>query len=185
MSGPRLFKTILWACDGQTDEHQALRHIRELCERYCCELWIVHVVPAILPEPLPQLELHGGEARVIAGLKARTRGLRRQGVDASLQLIRGVIGSPAPAIAQLAVAVDADLIVLQAHGRRPDSIGTAGRLLASSPCPLLLFRGEAAAAVGRRSTESRWNHGYDPAVSGSGPIDRALSRRHVGAPAAL
>lgn len=149
MSGPQLFKTIVWASDGRADEHQAVGYVHELCDRYCCELWIVHVVPTILPEPMPQLELHGGEERAIAGLKARTRALRLRGVDASLQVIRGVVGSPAPAIAQLATAVDADLIVLQAdEPRATDLIGIAARLLGRSPCPLLLFRGDPPERVG-------------------------------------
>jgi nucleotide-binding universal stress UspA family protein len=157
MSAPQLFSKILWASEGHGDERQAARCVHELCDRYCCELWIVHVVPTILPEPLPQLELHGGEERAIAGLKARTRALRRQGVDASLQVIRGVVGSPAPAIAQVAAAVDADLIVLQAHDRRAtDSIGIAARLLASSPCPVLLLRGGPGATTAEgRPAESR------------------------------
>lgn len=159
MSAPQLFSRILWASEGHGDERQAVRCVHELCDRYCCELWIVHVVPAILPEPMPQLELHGGEERAIAGLKARTRSLRGLGVDASLQVIRGVVGSPAPAIAQVAAAVDADLIVAQAHERSVDPLGTVARLLASSPCPVLLFRGAADAgqrsAQAHRSTRSR------------------------------
>jgi nucleotide-binding universal stress UspA family protein len=148
MSAPQLFSKILWASEGRRDEHHAVRWVHELCDRYCCELWIVHVVPAIPAEPVPELELHGGEERAIAGLKARTRALRWRGVEASLHVIRGVVGSPAPAIAQVAAAVDADLIVLQAHERHPvDSIGTVVRLLASSPCPLLVFRGEGARPV--------------------------------------
>lgn len=140
MSAPALFSRILWASEGRGDEDQTDRCVRELCESCCCELWIVHVVPIVLAEPMPQLERHGGEERAIAGLKARTRTLRWRGIDASLHVIRGVVGSPAPAIVQVAGAVGADLIVLQAHQRRPtDSIGTVARLLASCPCPLLVF----------------------------------------------
>jgi nucleotide-binding universal stress UspA family protein len=140
MSASQVFSRVLWASEGRGDEAHTNRCVRALCERYSCELWIVHVVPTILPGPMPELELHGGEERAIAGLKARTRLLRWRGVDASLHVIRGVVGSPAPAIVQVAGAVGADLIVLRAHERRPaDSIGTVARLLASSPCPLLVF----------------------------------------------
>jgi nucleotide-binding universal stress UspA family protein len=136
----KLFNTILWASDGRADDHQVVNYVGELCDHYCCELRIVHVVQTILPEPLPQLELHGGEERAIAWLKVRTRALRGEGVDASLHVVRGVLGSPAPAILQVAEAVDADLIVLHPHGRRP--IGTAAQLLATSACPLLMLGGE-------------------------------------------
>ena len=65
MSARRLFGTILWASEGLGDEHHAGRCVRELCDRYCSELWIVHVVATLLPEPLPQLERHGREERAI------------------------------------------------------------------------------------------------------------------------
>lgn len=147
MSERQLFRRILWASDGRGDEDHASRCIRELCDRYCCELWIVHVVPTVLPEPMPQMERHAGEERAIAGLKARIRALRWRGVDASLHVIRGVVGSPAPAIVQVASAVGADLIVLRTHQRRlTNSPGTCARLLASAPCPLLVFGGGDGAA---------------------------------------
>lgn len=137
------FTTILWASDGRRNDHQIVDYVGALCDHYCCELRIVHVVQTILPEPMPQFQVHEGEERAIAWLKARTRGLRLQGVDASLHVVRGVVGSAAPAIVEMAEAVDADLVVLHAHARRPiGSIGTAARLLATSPCPLLLLGGE-------------------------------------------
>jgi nucleotide-binding universal stress UspA family protein len=137
---PELFNTILWASDGRADDHPVLDYVGELCERHGCELRIVHVVQAIRPEPMPQFDLHGGEVWTIAWLKARSRALRRDGVDASLHVIRGVFGSPAPAIVEFAEAVDADLMVLHPHHRRPiGSVGTAAALLASAPCPLLLL----------------------------------------------
>jgi nucleotide-binding universal stress UspA family protein len=139
----KLFDTILWASDGRADDHRVIRYVSELCDRYCCELRIVHVVQTILPEPMPQFELREGEERAIAWLKISTRALRLQGVDASLHVVRGVTGSPAPAIVQVAAAVDADLIVVHAPRRRPIGLlGTAARLLAASACPLLVLGGE-------------------------------------------
>jgi nucleotide-binding universal stress UspA family protein len=153
---PQLFNTILWASDGRVDDHQVVHYVGELCDRYCCELRIVHAVQTILPEPMPQFELHEGEERTIAWLKARTRALRLQGVNASLHVIRGVVGSPAPAIVQIAEDVDADLIVVHIHARRPiGSIGTAARLLASAPCPLLVLRGELKPPEGPREIDGR------------------------------
>ncbi|MFZ0388782.1 MAG: universal stress protein [Solirubrobacteraceae bacterium] len=153
----KLFKTILWASDGRVGDHHVVLYVGELCDHYCCELRIVHVVQTILPEPMPQFELHEGEERAIAWLKARTRALRLQGVDASLHVIRGVVGSPAPAIVQVAEGVDADLIVLHAHARRPiGSIGTAARLLATSACPLLVLGGELKPPQRLRETGSPW-----------------------------
>jgi nucleotide-binding universal stress UspA family protein len=165
---PQLFNTIAWASDGRADDHQIVDYVGDLCDHYCCELRIVHVVRTILPEPMPQFELHEGEERAIAWLKARTRALRLQGVDASLHVIRGVVGSPAPAIAQVAEAVDADLIVLHAHPRRPIAlIGTAARLLATSPCPLLMLGGELNPPLGPREMDALWSAGPRIAASRS------------------
>ena len=135
-----VFDTVLWASDGRADEQRVVRCVAELCARHRSQLWIVHVVPTIVPEPASVRELHGGEERAIAWLKAGTRALRTQGVDASLQVIRGVVGSPAPAIAQIAQAVGADLIVLHPHERRRiGHLGTTATLLVTAPCPLLLL----------------------------------------------
>jgi nucleotide-binding universal stress UspA family protein len=136
----QLFNTIVWASGGGVDDRQLVDYVGELCDHYGCELRIVHVVPTILTEPMPQCDLHEGEERAIAWLKARTRALRLQGVDASLHVTRGVVGSAAPAIVEVAEAVDADLLVVHAHAGRPiGSIGTAARLLATSPCPVLVL----------------------------------------------
>ena len=137
---PELFNTVLWASQGHADDDQVLDYVGDLCERYCCELRIVHVVQTILPEPMPQFDLHEREERTIAWLKARSRALRRDGIDVSLHVIRGVFGSPAAAIVEFAEAVDADLMVLHPTRRRPiGSAGAAAALLASAPCPLLLL----------------------------------------------
>ncbi len=150
-----MFDTVLWASDGRTDEPQVVRCVAELCERYRSQLWIVHVAQTGLPVSPPLLEAHGGEERTIAWLKSRTRALRVQGVDASLQVIRGVVGSPAPAIGQIAQTIDADLIVLHPHERRPvGSSGTAARLLEIAPCSLLLL-GEQVNFVPRSASPKR------------------------------
>lgn len=137
---PELFNTVLWPSQGHADDDQVLDYVGELCERYGCELRIVHVVQAIRPEPMPEFDLHEREERTIAWLKARSRALCRDGIDVSLHVIRGVFGSPAAAIVEFAEAVDADLMVLHPPRRRPiGSAGTAAALLASAPCPLLLL----------------------------------------------
>jgi hypothetical protein len=91
-----MFDTVLWASDGRAEEHRVVRCVAELCARHHSQLWIVHVVRTIGPEPAAVRELHGGEERAIAWLKARTRALRTQGVDASLHRS---LRRPAPACA--------------------------------------------------------------------------------------
>lgn len=159
--------TILWATDGRPDDDQIADYIGELCEDYACRLRIVHVVPASQPEPMPAGERHEHEERVIAWLKARTRAFRRQGVDASLHVTRGVVGSPVAAITEIAGAVDADMIVLHPDRRRPiGSTGTAARLMASTAYPVLLLGREIARCPARRTI-----------VSGSAPAHPTHSDR--------
>ena len=61
------FNTILWASGGGINDHQILDDVGELCDHYGCELRIVHVVQTILTQPMPQLHLHEGGERAIAG----------------------------------------------------------------------------------------------------------------------
>ena len=113
--------------------------------------------------------MHGDEEDGIARLKAHTRSLRDEGIDASLQVIRGVVGSPAAAIAQLVDDVEADLLVLGAgrphppRRRRPGA--TALQLLATAGCAVL-WLGERFTALGVRSS------GRDMASGDADPTGR-------------
>ena len=137
-----MFNTILWATDGSSCSDDALGTVRQLCERYGSSLRIVHVVQQLGGEHFNGPDVIPDEGRVIAKLKAQTSGLRRHEIDASLHVIRGAVGQPAGHIAEMARVVDADLIVVGAHGRSALASLLLGsvtlRLLTIAQCPVLV-----------------------------------------------
>ncbi len=135
-----MFSTVVWATDGSRASLADAHLVRETCERYASRLRIVHVAPA-----LPT----AADERRIAALKALSSSLRRHGVDASLHVVRGAIGSPAPHIAEVARMSHAGLLIVGTRGRSPVVSAVAGsvaqRLLAQAPCPVLVVPVAAAA----------------------------------------
>jgi nucleotide-binding universal stress UspA family protein len=129
-----IFDTLVWATDGRPHSDLALGYVREMCERHGSTLRIVHVARP----------LEGGDGeRRIAKLKAMTTSLRRHGVNASLHVVRGAVGSPAHQIAEVARMCDADLLVVATRGRSRlhGAVGgsVAQRLLHEAPCPVLIL----------------------------------------------
>jgi nucleotide-binding universal stress UspA family protein len=158
---PKMFSTIVWATDGSAASLTGSRFVRDICERYDSRLCIVHVAPTLCM---------GADERRIARLKALTSSLRRHGVDASLHVVRGARGSPAPHIAEVARMSQAGLLIVGTRGRSPVISAVAGgvvqRLLAKAPCPVLVLPAALVpvpvAAVGRRPAVT-------PALAASGP----------------
>lgn len=140
-AGSTIFDTVVWAADGRPHSDLALGYVREMCERHGSSLRIVHVARP--------LEGGAGERR-IAKLKAMTSSLRRHGVNASLHVVRGAIGSPAHHIAEVARMCDADLVLVTTRGRSPLQGAVAGsvaqRLLHEAPCPVLVLTAPPASA---------------------------------------
>jgi nucleotide-binding universal stress UspA family protein len=129
-----LFGTIVWATDGSARSDDAYGYVRGLCEHFSGSLRIVHVA----------YPLTAGDDRQIAKLKAMTSSLRRRGVNASLHVVRGAVGSPAPHIAEVARMTGAGLVIMTTRGRSKLNETVAGsvtqRLLTEAPCPVLVLR---------------------------------------------
>jgi nucleotide-binding universal stress UspA family protein len=140
-----MFSTIVWAIDGLDVSLAGSRFVRDACERYASRLVIVHVAPALCT---------GADERRIAGLKAMTSSLRRHGIDASLHVVRGAIGSPAPHIAEVARMSQAKLVIVGTHSRSPVvsavARSVAQRLFAEASCPVLVLPATPVAADDRR-----------------------------------
>lgn len=137
-----MFDTIVWATDGSVRDDQSLPVVRDLCAGYASSLRIVHVVERLPGPPIPGLDVHAYEDRLVAKLKAGTSALRRHGINASLHVIRGAVGQTADHVAAVAVASDAQLIIAGGRGRSACEGAVLGsvtqRLLAVAPCPVLV-----------------------------------------------
>ena len=142
---PELFSTIVWATDGSAASLAGSRFVRDACEQHDSRLRIVHVAPTLCTR---------ADERRIASLKALTSSLRRHGIDASLHVVRGAIGSPAPHIADVARLSQAAVLIVGTRGRSPAISAVAGsvaqRLVAEAPCPVLVLAAFAPAG-GRRA----------------------------------
>jgi nucleotide-binding universal stress UspA family protein len=140
-----MFSSIVWATDGSDASLAGSRFVRGTCERYGSRLRLVHVAPTLCT---------AADERRIAGLKALTSSLRRHGIDASLHVVRGAIGSPAPHIAEVARMSQAKLVIVGTRGRSPVVSAVAGsvaqRLLAESSCPVLVLPATSVGAHDRR-----------------------------------
>jgi nucleotide-binding universal stress UspA family protein len=146
MPHAKMFQTIVWATDGSVSSLAGSHFVREACERFGAMLRIVHVAPLLSTD---------ADERRIAQLKALTSSLRRHGIDASLHVVRGAIGSPAPHIAEVARMSHADLLIVGTRGRSPVISALAGsvaqRLLAESSCAVLVLPAVPAATGARRA----------------------------------
>lgn len=141
-----MFDTILWASDGSRRGDEAVSPVRDLCVRYGSALRIVHVADAGCdPE---------GE-RTIDKLKAQATALRRQGISASLHVIRGATGSPASMILQTAGALSPDLLVLTGGAggspSPPSGDSVTQQLVGAGICPVLVVCGSARASARARA----------------------------------
>jgi nucleotide-binding universal stress UspA family protein len=140
-----MFSSIVWATDGASASLAGSRFVRETCERYGSRLRIVHVAPTLCT---------AADERRIARLKALTSSLRRHGIDASLHVVRGAIGSPAPRIAEVARMSQATLVIVGTRGRSPLVSSVAGsvaqRLFTEASCPVLVLPAAPVAAESRR-----------------------------------
>ena len=140
-----VFSSIVWATDGAGASLAGSRFVRETCERYGSRLRIVHVAPTLYT---------AADERRIARLKALTSSLRRHGVDASLHVVRGAIGSPARHITEVARMSQATLVIVGTRGRSPVVSVVAGsvaqRLMAEASCPVLVLPAAPVAADGRQ-----------------------------------
>jgi nucleotide-binding universal stress UspA family protein len=135
-----MVKRIVWSSDGSPSADRALPVVRDLLVSTGASLTVACV----------HKEWHIGHRPVLVddhgSLEDRLRqlvdGLTGDGFDADLVLTTNDGGTPAQLIADLAVQLDADMIVAGSHGRGPVAglfLGSfTGALLKVATCPVLI-----------------------------------------------
>lgn len=127
----------MWATDGSVDADRALACVEHVTARFHSSVRVVHIArrgagTRVVPED---------EDEVLAKLRSQTTAMRARGLDAALHVIRGATGSAAPPIAQTALAVGADLVIVGTRGRSPIAGALLGsvtlELLHLAPCPVI------------------------------------------------
>jgi nucleotide-binding universal stress UspA family protein len=135
-----MFETILWATDGSDTAGAALPYALRLAEQADAHLVVAHVREIIAGRGggYPVL---ADEEDVRVRIRSQVEELGSAGVDASLVIRTCTVGHVAKTLACIAREVEADVIVLGAHGYGRlaglvvDSV-TQG-LVHAGPCPVL------------------------------------------------
>ncbi len=141
------FTHVLVPLDGSALAEHILGPVRDVAKATGARISLVRVLvtpavlgPRIMPMDPSQLEPDVNAVR--AYLSAIADELRLDGLDVSFHVTEGT--TPAPAIAEFAEQVDADLIAMATHGfgglKRTLFGSTADRLLHRSRLPLLMMR---------------------------------------------
>jgi nucleotide-binding universal stress UspA family protein len=136
-----MFKTIIWATDGSRAAEQALPYAKGLAMAGRARLIVVHVDEFSVGKG-GGYSIYVDEPETEAAIRRRVEELKREGLDASLQTSRVLMGGAAHVIADIAKQEQADLIVAGTRGHGP----VAGLLLGSvthrlvqiAQCPVLV-----------------------------------------------
>ncbi len=146
--------TIVWAVKDAAAQRTDEQRVVNLCESADDTLLLIHLVHcAAGSDAASGLSAH--QRQTIDTLKSRVQRLRWRGVDASLQIIRGVVASPAALIVAAARDVTAELIVLSpAHGhfaRHHGPSKTTAAVIHDAGCPVLVLNGQPLPDPGARA----------------------------------
>ena len=135
-----MFKTIVWATDGSESADRALPYAKELAGAREGRLVVVHSKELLVGRAggYPVL---ADEDDIETKIERQVEQLRKEGVDASFELVSGAVSHAAHMISDAAREVGADLIVVGTRGHSAIVgllVGSVThRLLHIAPCPVL------------------------------------------------
>jgi nucleotide-binding universal stress UspA family protein len=136
-----MFKAIIWATDGSKPAEQALSYAKGLAKAERARLIVVHVDEFSVGKG-GGYSVYVDEPETHAVIRRRVEELRREGLEATLQTSRAVMGGAAHVIADIAKQEQADLIVAGTRGHGPIAgllLGSVThRLVQIAQCPILV-----------------------------------------------
>lgn len=136
-----MFKTIIWATDGSATADHALSFAKGLLTPEKSKLLVVHVEEHFYGGRMSGYTVLADEDELEAKIRSQVDELRADGIDATLEIVRGHPGQAAHAIAELARDNKAETIVIGTRGLGPVAgllVGSVTqRLLHTAPCPVL------------------------------------------------
>jgi nucleotide-binding universal stress UspA family protein len=130
----------LLAIDGSEHAQRALPFAVGLAKTYDAKVVLAHIDERIVAKgDMPPV--HPEEETIKQDVKATADQIASEGVETSVEFATVVLGGPAPAIAEIASSVGADLIVAGTRGRSTLAGLLGGsvshRLLHLAHCPVL------------------------------------------------
>ena len=138
-----MFKKIIWATDGSESADRALELAKSLASQDSATLLAVHSIEVLAgPGARGAFPADADEDEREAKIAKQVKELTEQGVNASLKVVHGGVGSAAHVVADVATEEGADLIVAGTRGHT--ALGglllgiVTQRLLHISPCPVLV-----------------------------------------------
>lgn len=135
-----MFRTIVWATDGSESADRALPYAKELAGGHDGRLVVVHSKELLAGRAGGQPVL-ADEDEVETKIERQVAQLRKEGVDASFELVSGSVPHAAHMISDAAREAKADLIVVGTRGHTAVAgllLGSVtNRLLHIAPCPVL------------------------------------------------
>ena len=157
-AGSRI-RRVMYATDFSRASLAALPHAIDVAKASDAELFILHVLPSPLPEPLfseisyidqptwDRLLAEAGE-QAHKQLEPLLLSAREAGVQTTFFIVFGVDGvSTADEIVRAAIDKKVDMLVLGTHGRTGIAkffLGSVvARVVATAPCPVLTVRAPA------------------------------------------
>lgn len=137
-----MYSKVIWATDGSDAADRALAHAKAAAADSQTPLLVVYCEEFTMPgKSGVSLPDRGDEADIEAKIERQVAELSSNGVTATLEKVRSMVGGAAHAIAGVATRDRADLIVVGTRGRtRLGGLllgSVTQRLLHIAPCPVL------------------------------------------------
>jgi nucleotide-binding universal stress UspA family protein len=159
-----MFATLVLALDGSDASDMALECAARLAKEQGSAVRVVHVVELAVGRGGGTLHLD--ESGIRAKIEGQVERLCSDGVNAKLEVHPAIAGGPAHVIADVAVRVDADMIVTGTRGKTALAgffLGSvANRLLHLAHCPVLVVP-DAARLQAIRRTAAVAAESHEPA----------------------
>jgi nucleotide-binding universal stress UspA family protein len=127
-----VFATILVGLDGSDGALSAVPVATDVAKRYGAKIVLAHVDERIAAKG-GVVSVRADEERIQDELRQLAEELSGQGIEASVETLKVILGGPAHALEQLAEEIAADLIVIGRRGHSP----VVGLLLGSVALRLL------------------------------------------------
>lgn len=136
-----MFKTIVWASDGSDAADRALPFAKELATGEGRSLVVVHSKERFVGGRGGGYPVLANEDELEVKIRNQVEEARKEGLEATFQLVSGAAGHSAHMIADAAREAGADVIVVGTRGHAPVAgllLGSVTqRLLHIASCPVL------------------------------------------------
>ena len=135
-----MFETVVLGLDGSESSDKALEYATELAKEHGSKIHVVHVIELVAGRGGGTAHVNEDELKL--KIRRQVDELGEAGIATELEMHSAMVGGPAHVIADVAVRVEADVIVTGSRGHAAYAgilLGSvAQRLLHLAHCPMLI-----------------------------------------------